>query len=336
MEKSSVSIHFVSAALAGMQTRQMDTGPILVKAGIPAALLSRDKARVPVARYAALLREVAQVLDDEFFGLDSRRMKIGSFALSCLLALGQKDIGRALTMLCRSYNATLDDVQLSLLRDGNRAALDVRPTDGARPLSCFAVETLFVYIHGVACWLARRRIVVDEAAFRYPAPVHADEYAVLFGSTLRFQQPFCRFWFDAAILSLPVVQNERTAQSFLNQAPDSFLVKYRNPDGVGRRVTRLLQNTPIGKWPLFDEVAAELRCSPATLRRALRQEGLPYQTLKDRLRLDAARELLAANRLSLTEIAIALGFAEPSAFSRAFRLWTGQTPAHYRRQSSIG
>lgn len=68
----------------------------------------------------------------------------------------------------------------------------------------------------------------------------------------------------------------------------------------------------------------------ATLRRRLKQEGLTYQ--KDALRRDLAIARLAHTRETIPQIAVALGFAEPSAFRRAFRKWTGVRPADYRRQ----
>ncbi|MFV3076242.1 AraC family transcriptional regulator [Niveispirillum fermenti] len=334
MEKGSVSIHFVQAALAGMQARGLDTAPVMRKAGIAPALLAQASARVPVGAYAALLRGVAQVLDDEFFGLDSRRMKIGSFALSCLLTLGTGGLGRALTLLCRAYNTTFDDLRVAVRREAGRAALEIMPTRPDRPVPVFAVETLFVYIHGVACWLTRRRIAILEAELPYPAPGHAGEYQVLFSANLRFDRPHCRLWFDAGMLDLPVAQDARTARSFLNQAPDSFLVKYRNPDGHGRRVAAMLRRRPPAEWPGLDRVAATLRCSPATLRRMLRQEGTSFQAIKDRLRLEMAQEALARPDLSIADITSLLGFAEPAAFNRAFRQWTGTTPARHRRQIS--
>lgn len=337
VEKGSVSIHFVAGALNGAMARGMEPAPILRKAGIASALLSQPTSRVPLQSHAALLREVAQLLDDEFFGQDSRRMKVGSFAMACLLALeGGGDLGGALDLLCRTYNTIFDDLRVSVRRDGRRAALEIAPTRPGHALPVFAVETLFVYIHGVACWLVRRRIAIDEACLPYAEPAHGAEYFVLFSTQLRFNQDHCRLWFDAALLSLPVAQDRRSARAFLNQAPESFLVKYRNPDGFGRRVANLLRRRPPAEWPGAEEAAATLRCSPATLRRMLRQEGTSFQAIKDRLRLDLAKAALARLDLPIADISTQLGFAEPAAFNRAFRQWTGTTPARYRRGGGLG
>ncbi|WP_040847789.1 helix-turn-helix transcriptional regulator, partial [Nitrospirillum viridazoti] len=74
-------------------------------------------------------------------------------------------------------------------------------------------------------------------------------------------------------------------------------------------------------------------CSPATLRRSLRQEGRPFQAIKDDLRRRAAEASLAAGTEPIPDLAARLGFAETSAFHRAFRKWTGQAPGAFRAAS---
>ena len=63
---------------------------------IDAALLAQPTARVPAQAFARLWMAVAQALDDEFFGLDARRMKVGTFAMLCHALAGQATVGAAL------------------------------------------------------------------------------------------------------------------------------------------------------------------------------------------------------------------------------------------------
>jgi AraC-like DNA-binding protein len=58
---------------------------------------------------------------------------------------------------------------------------------------------------------------------------------------------------------------------------------------------------------------------------------MTWQRLLDRTREALAREYLADRALSLSAIALLLGFSEQSAFQRAFRRWTGETPKHARQ-----
>jgi len=72
-------------------------------------------------------------------------------------------------------------------------------------------------------------------------------------------------------------------------------------------------------------LARRLSLGERTLRRRLGSEGLSMRALVDGVRLERARAMLAAGS-SVKETAFALGFSEPSAFSRAYKRWTGAAP----------
>lgn len=79
-------------------------------------------------------------------------------------------------------------------------------------------------------------------------------------------------------------------------------------------------------------VAAALHVSVRTLQRRLHACGQTWQQVLDRSREELARQYLADHGLSLTDIALLLGFSEQSAFTRAFKRWRGQTPAQVRKR----
>jgi AraC-like DNA-binding protein len=75
----------------------------------------------------------------------------------------------------------------------------------------------------------------------------------------------------------------------------------------------------------LETIARQLGVSARTLRRNLEQEGTTLRAVVDEVRRERADELLAAGR-PVKEIAFGLGFSEPSAFSRAYKRWTGRAP----------
>jgi AraC-like DNA-binding protein len=79
-------------------------------------------------------------------------------------------------------------------------------------------------------------------------------------------------------------------------------------------------------------MALKLTVAEATMRRRLKLEGHTYQSIKDDLRRDIAIGQLQDTRRTIADIAVAVGFAEPSAFHRAFRKWTGMRPTDYRTE----
>jgi len=114
----------------------------------------------------------------------------------------------------------------------------------------------------------------------------------------------------------------------------NILVKYKNTNSVTAKIRRRLRQGPLHELPDFEVLALELHTASATLRRRLHEEGESYQSIKDQLRRDVAITYLSDSEKSVTDIALELGFAEPSAFHRAFKKWTGASPGEYRRTLS--
>lgn len=96
-----------------------------------------------------------------------------------------------------------------------------------------------------------------------------------------------------------------------------------------------LRNTIVSEMhrgdPSIGRVATRLGFTPRTLQRRLDDDGLTFQRVLEDLRQELARHYLAATQLSISEISGLLAYADATAFGRAFRRWTGHTPAEYRK-----
>lgn len=331
VEPGTISICFVAAALQSVRGRDLNADELLAKVGLSSSLLQVPQARVSAKHYGALWRAIAAALDDEFFGQDSRRMKTGSFAMLCHSVLGCKTLGHALERSLRFYALILDDISGTAQRDAREARIVLHErVPGARH-RVFAHELLLMLLYGVSCWLVGRRIPILRTEFSYAEPAHSAEYRLMYCADLRFNRANTLLAFEADYLDLPVVQNERSAKEFLRTAPENILLKYKNGSSLTARVRRRLRQFLPGTVPDFEELAADMAMTPATLRRRLQDEGESYQSIKDHLRRDLAISYLSHSSRSVMDIAVELGFSERSAFHRAFRKWTGASPGEFRR-----
>ena len=330
MEKDTVSMHFVDAAVARLAPALRRA--VLARAGIPVQLVQAREARVPSTSFAALWLAVAQAIDDEFFALDRRRMKVGSFALLCHAVLPCATLECALAQILRGFSVLLDDVVGEFAIDRGQALITVRNSIEDPADRQFADETFLVIVHGLMCWLVGKRIVLSAVEFAHARPAHAPEYALMFCENQSFDLPASAVRFDAELLRAPVVQNARSLKTFLRNAPQSVFLKYRNQDSWTARVRRRLRGGLAGlEWPVLETMAHDLHLAPATLRRRLEAEGSSYQGIKDQLRRDAAIHYLCTDSLAIAEVGRLLGFQETSAFHRAFKKWTGVRPGEYRQ-----
>ncbi|WP_447724907.1 helix-turn-helix transcriptional regulator [Sphingomonas koreensis] len=99
---------------------------------------------------------------------------------------------------------------------------------------------------------------------------------------------------------------------------------------VRREVERHIEPLLASGAARIDRVASGMGCSRQTLYRRLKAEGLTFEQILDALRHRHALKLMRHRELSVKEAAYQLGFSDPAAFSRAFKRWTGQSPAGFR------
>jgi AraC-like DNA-binding protein len=326
MQKSSVSIYFVKSALEPVLKRGIDTAPLLREAGISPAVLQSPQGRVTAQSFSALWLSVATALDDELFNQDSRRMKVGSFSMLSHILIDCGTLAGALLRMSKFFNLILDDFQSGQETRGGHALLTIRPSPKIPAPSVFGYETLLMLQHGLACWLIGRRI----PAFAYPESSRSAEYQFMYCKQLRFNESITSLCFDSAYLNLPVIQNARTVKEFVRTAPANIVLKYKNTNSLAAQIRRRLRTTSSFEWPEFEAVAKALNTTPSTLRRRLEDEGQSFQAVKDQLRRDIAIDSLCHTTKSVAEIAEKLGFADASAFHRAFKKWVGASPGEYR------
>ena len=111
-----------------------------------------------------------------------------------------------------------------------------------------------------------------------------------------------------------------------------YLSALNSYDIVNRTQTAIVDLLPSGVIS-EEKVAEKMYLSVRSLRRKLQECGTSFRKLLDRTREELARQYICDEGVDLTEIAFLLGFSEQSAFSRAFKRWTGQTPSDMRREA---
>lgn len=336
-----VSIAFVRSAVQALDAA--GRAAVLAEAGIPAAALAQDAARVPAQAFATLWMAVARALDDEFFGLDARRMKVGTFAMLCHALAGQPTVGAALRLALRGFGLCFDDIGAGLRVQGGaaggQASLVIDNRIGGSHTGAaladarrFADETLLVMLHGLLCWLAGRRVPLAQVDWAHAQPPHADEYQRMFAPLQRFGAPATAVSFDARVLAAAVTVTPASLKAFLRDAPQSVFLKQVVSTGLGDRAQRLCRSAlDRGESaPTLAALGRTMGLTTATLRRRLDAEGAAWGPLKDAVRRDLALQLLAEGHLSVADIATRLGFEDASTFYRAFRKWTGCAPGAWR------
>lgn len=325
-----IPIAFVRGMLSGVQARGQCCDTFLEDVGIASELLQQTNGRVTADQYAALFRLLMDRLGDEGLGFLSRPLKHGSFALTARSAVSATTLDVAIRRIVHTFRLLQDDVVVEPVRERALTGLALRFTDASAVHPVFLHELLLRVFWRLLAWLAGGQLTVVRFDFAFECPPHASSYGKVFPAPLQFEQRQSAFWFDATLLQKPVRRNEAALRAFLADAQTYVILPRRNDDTVSARARNYLQQAQAA-WPDLDATAAALHMSNSTLQRRLANEGTSFQSLKDALRRDIAIVRLNTSAVPLTTLAYDLGFADSSAFQRAFKGWTGSAPGTYRR-----
>jgi AraC-like DNA-binding protein len=204
------------------------------------------------------------------------------------------------------------------------------PPNGPAPPR-HAVEFAFArFVH-----LARRSTGLEVkpafVRFAFPRPADIRPQETLFRCPLLYDHPRNELELDAATSGLP----QRTADAWLRTLVErharALLERLGARPRFASEVTAALSvELQKGRGDLTS-VGHALALSKRTLQRRLDAEGVSFRALTDEVRRGLATQYLADGHVSLSEIALLLGFSEQASFQRAFLRWTGVTPGQYRR-----
>lgn len=321
-----ISRAFVDELLECGLRADVDIAQLLAKLG----LKHDDLDSLTADTLGALWLEMSKQIDDEFFRLGQRPMAPGSVTL---MGHAVRDAGRfdiALRRALRFLKVVLGEpygvVEIEKL------TCTIRLIEKNGPRSAFAYLTFFLILHGFSCWLVREQIPLKSIEFPGSEPSARNDYADIFGRPVRFEAGEASISFDAKYLRRPVSRSEQELKGFLRTTPASLLRGYRPVLSLKRRIQDLCLQGDFDAWPDADKIADRLGLSKSTLHRRLADEGQSVRAIKEEKRRSYAAYLLKNTDLSVSEIAQSVGYAETSAFHRAFRRWYATTPSHMRTE----
>lgn len=163
-------------------------------------------------------------------------------------------------------------------------------------------------------------------------PAHAGELEQLLQCPIAFGCTRNAMQIAPDWLVRPFENTSRYVFGIFSEKADALLAELEKDDSIRARVEAGLMPSLHKGEASIDAIASELGMSRATLYRRLKQEGTTFAEVADELRCRMASDYLSARKVSVNEAAYLVGFSEASSFVRAFRRWTGQTPAEYRDQ----
>ena len=170
---------------------------------------------------------------------------------------------------------------------------------------------------------------VEYVGFAHSEPEYVEEYDRLFQCPVKFDQDYCSIVFKKQFLDFELPKRNPYLHKVLTRHVETLLNKIRPKKSISDQVKQIVSKQLAKDAVDAENIASKLHMSRHTLYRKLKIEGHSFQELVESVRKEKAIRYIKEKRYSLSEIAFLLGFSELSAFSRAFKRWTGSSPAKY-------
>jgi AraC-like DNA-binding protein len=330
---SAVSVKVFHAVVAGAAAQGVDPAVLLAAAGIDPEDLADPDGRLPPTAEARLWHEAVRLTGDDGFGLHlSERLQIDTLGPLGFAVRSSATLGEAYARVRRYMHLIVRGLLLEIVPDGDLARIRHEPPRGQPPPARHAVEFLMANLVLIARRGIGESFVPRAVRFRHAAPAQVDEHRRLLGPGVRFGAPHDELVMERAALDAPQLQAEAALAEVLDQHLGACLAALPPDGGFLDRVRGALVAELSHGEPALAAVAGRLGMSPRSLQRRLQEERSSLSALLDALRADLAVRYLSDSRESIAEVAFRLGFSEVSTFHRAFKRWTGLTPAAYRRE----
>ncbi|MDB4973930.1 MAG: araC1 [Myxococcaceae bacterium] len=328
-----VSVLFVRGILAELARRGHPMPQVIAGLSIPSEVLSDLRARIPCGDLERLIQRAVQLSGDPGLGLsmgekapESMLQILGYLLLSC------RTLRDAFAALERYAGLTVEGAGWLLTENGDSATFAYQCPMQSGLGSRFAAE----YVLTMALRIARHFVPssdcrIDGVSFQHEAPNYQHRYPRVFDSDVQFQQPLNALVFPRRLLDVPQFYSDEVTNWALRDTADRVLETLERPSSLSDRIRGILRSETVLASLETDMLARSIGLTRRALRRRLAAEGTSLTSLVDEARCRLACEELRRDG-SVRTISERMGYSEPSAFYRAFRRWTGQTPSEYVRR----
>lgn len=298
---------------------------------IAAEDLTDPDARIPFARYVALMRAAKDLTGDPALALHlGQAGDLRDVSVVGLICYAAPTMGAGLAELNR-FGRLVAELDIPSRggrfqiepRDNGLWMVDTRLDPDSFPelteetWARFVAETTR---HFPGATFARAIHVT------HAAPAHAEAYERVMRVPVTFGSDVNGVMIDPSWLDLELHAPNSYVFGVLSSHAQALLDSLENDEDIGRRVERMLIPVLHTGELGMESVAAALGMSRQTLYRRLKASGVSYEALVDDLRRRMSMHYLNGKKVSVSETAYLVGFSDPASFSRAFRRWTGSSP----------
>ncbi|WP_428265520.1 AraC family transcriptional regulator [Haliangium sp.] len=327
---------FAARLLQYAQRRGLDGAPLLALTGCSAEELQTPGRRIPATALFDLYTQVMRALDDPAVPLRVAELtSMEDLHVMGFAVLTARDGREGIHRAVRYGRLITDSGHWEAVEHERGIVIRYhRPFElslGVRAANETAVADFITGVRQVN----GPQVAPLRVSLRHRAPADTRAHEQFFRCPIEWGAPTNEFELSLDELERAIADANPAMGDFFVRHAEELLLAHADDDSLRARVRHeIAEELPNGDFTL-PRVARRLGMSERSLRRHLTEENTRFSELVAEVRHERARALLASARLSLAEIAFLLGFSNVSAFSRAFKKWSGTTPGEYRAGRAV-
>jgi AraC-like DNA-binding protein len=333
-----ISAGFARALVDLAVAKGADRDALVRRAGIAPEDLADQDRRLPLACYAALMREAKAMTGDPALALHfGEAFDITQLSIVGLMGQASDNYADAFAQIGRYVRLAID-VELDEEANGERLVLrrdetgtwlvDMRKDPNAFPE---ITESSFARMAASPGRAEMAPTLLKAVHFTHSEPPYRDEYDRIFRVPVVFESKWNAVLLaDDSWMNLKPPTPSAYVLAILRERAEALLEELDGSASTrGKLETLLVPLLHTGEARMTN-AARRLGVSRASLFRMLRAEGTSFERVLDELRHRLALRYVVDDKRRVNEAAYLLGFSDPASFSRAFKRWTGKSPRAMR------
>jgi AraC-like DNA-binding protein len=337
MREATIATSLLIDFLGFLGRRGLAAEAVCRAAQINPAWVDEPNSRIPASAMERLWAVSEPLSGDADLGLHSAESyNPGALSIVGYVILSCRTAAEALERLAR-YAPLLNEGLQVRVRVEHEQGTTICSFDAAEGFDSFlcrsprqAIETLAAGIVLTLGRLATQAPVPSAVTFQHAAPSSITEHLRLLGPVVRFDQPVNAVVYPTSALAAGMLSADPALLEMFEGDARRRLEQLNSCGAVSSRVQTIVGARLKGEVPSLATVASELAMSERSVQRSLSEEATSYREIVDGVRKALALTHLSRPGASAADVAFLLGFSEPSAFTRAFRRWTGSSPQQFR------
>lgn len=309
---------------------------LLSELGLSESHFKEAMKRLPFSDFLSAVHKLILITKSPALGLKSgAHYHPSTFGPLAYLMLNSATVGQAYQGFLTYEPMINEAVKTESIAKGgvviNYVAYEGYSDEDVAPLVEAHIASLLAYTNFLSFRPNKGSSLVKEVLFRHSPQTDISRYKKYFGIDVKFNQTVNSFSFDPIILDYVIPGADSRIVSRAIMELDAIQSSRRSERQFSSEVYDVIKEGFYDTLPTAADAASIFAMSVSTFQRRLKEESITFKGLVEQVRMDKAEVHLADLRLNLADVASRLGFSDTPAFFKAFKRWTGETPADYRK-----